>query len=364
MSTLFDSLTLGDIALKNRVLMAPLTRNRAHENGTPKAMAIEYYQQRAGAGLIITEATQISVMGKGYINTPGIYTDEHIAAWKQITDAVHNDGGKIFVQLWHVGRISHVSLMPAGEKPLAPSAIRADAQTVTEKGRVDVSEPRAMTIEEIASTVKDYSIAAKNAMKAGFDGVEIHAANGYLLDQFLQDSSNKRDDAYGGSINNRVRFLHEVVKAVIQEIGAGKTGFRLSPLGQFNDMGDRNPLALFSTVIDTLNTYNLAYLHLVEQFPGMETSEDEKEILAKLKAKWESNIIANGGFEGREDGENYIANNQADAIAYGRLYIANPDLAKRFEVGAKLNEPNPDTFYGGDEKGYTDYPTLTEQKAA
>jgi N-ethylmaleimide reductase len=364
MPTLFDSFEIGATTLQNRIIMAPLTRNRAHSDGTPKDMAVEYYRQRAGAGLIITEATQINPMGKGYIDTPGIHSDAQVEGWKKITDAVHEGGGKIFLQLWHVGRISHHSLLPQGvEKPFAPSAIKAEAQTFTGTQMEAVTEPKAMSLEEIKSTIADYKIAAENAKKAGFDGVEIHAANGYLIDQFLQDKTNQRDDTYGGSIENRARFLLEVTDVVTQVFDAGQLGFRLSPLGQFNDMGDSDPLAIFAYVTEQMNQKGLAYLHMMEQFPGMETSAEEREILSKIKANWKHAFIANGGYE-KATGQQALENGYADAIAYGRPFIANPDLVERFRQDAELNEPDQDTFYGGGEEGYTDYPTLEEQKRA
>ena len=362
-SILLEPVTLGALNLQNRVIMAPLTRNRAHEDGTPAQMAVEYYRQRAGAGMIITEATQISPLAKGYINTPGIYNDEHIAGWKPIVEAVHQAGGTIVCQLWHVGRISHVSLLPEGEQPLAPSAIRANAQTVTADGRTDVSEPRAMTLNDIQQTIADYAHAAKCAKLAGFDGVEIHAANGYLLDQFIQDGTNKRDDAYGGTIENRIRLLKEVVEAVVGVMGAGRVGIRLSPLGQYNDMADSDPEATFGAVIAMLNHYDLAYMHTVERFPGKESSKEELSLLERLAAQFTNGYIACGGF-GKPDGEAYIETEKADAIAYGRPFIANPDLPERFRQDAALNEPDPATFYGGDERGYTDYPTLDQQRNA
>lgn len=362
-TTLFSNGTMGDIEIKNRVFMAPLTRNRALPNGTPSDMAATYYAQRASGGLLISEATQINEMGKGYINTPGIHSDDQIAKWSEITKAVHEKGGKIFMQLWHVGRISHTSLLPDGQAPLAPSAIRAEAQTFTEAGPTDVSEPRAMSIDDIKSTIEDYRIAAQNAKKAGFDGVEVHAANGYLIDQFLQDGSNKRDDNYGGSIENRARFLIDVLKEVTDIWGAGRVGVRLSPTGTFNGMSDSDPKATFSHVINELNQFNLAYLHMVEKFPGIDSSDEDQKIMTDLRALWNGFYIANGNYD-RNSGTDVIASGYADAIAYGRPFIANPDLPQRLEQGAELNEPDQSTFYGGGAEGYIDYPTLNEQKAA
>ncbi len=354
-SPLFQSLTMGEVTVANRVLMAPLTRNRAHPDGTPAEMAIDYYRQRASAGLIITEATQIDPQGKGYLNTPGIHDDAHVAAWAKITDAVHGADGKIFLQLWHVGRISHTSLLPPGTVPVAPSAIPADAMTFTEEGFTKVSPPRALTRDEIQSVIGQYRAAAERAKAAGFDGVEIHAANGYLIDQFIRDRTNQRDDDYGGSVENRTRFLSEVTDAVSDILGAGRVGVRLSPLGTFSDMADSNPLETFSGVIDRLNGRGLSYLHMVETFPGEEQSSEDAVILEALRTRWQGPYIANGGFDG-DSGAARIAAGTADAIAYGRPFIANPDLPKRYREDLPLNEPQQDTFYGGDTHGYTDYP--------
>jgi len=263
MADLFSPVKLGGIALSNRIVMAPLTRNRAGEGGVPQEINVKYYEQRASAGLIITEATPISPMGHGYPLLPGIYTDAQIAGWKKVTDAVHAKGGKIVIQLWHVGRISHPSLLN-GETPVAPSAIKPAGKAFTFQGLVDYVEPRALDASELPGIVADYVQAAKNALQAGFDGVEIHSANGYLLDQFLRDGSNKRTDNYGGSIENRARLLMEVTKAVVSAIGADKVGLRLSPVNPFNDMKDSNPQAVFNYVTEQLNQFNLAYLHVVE----------------------------------------------------------------------------------------------------
>ncbi len=363
MSDLYKNGQIGSISVKNRIFMAPLTRNRADAQGIPSPMAAEYYAQRASGGLLITEATQISPMGKGYINTPGIHTQEQVQAWKKITKAVHDKGGKIIMQLWHVGRISHTSLLPDGQAPLAPSAIAAKSQTFTQDGPTDVSTPREITLAEIKSTINDYKIAAQNAKDAGFDGIEIHAANGYLIDQFLQDKSNKRTDDYGGSLENRVRFLNEVTKSVLTVWGAGHVGVRLSPTGTFNDMGDSNPLETFSAAINALNTYNLAYLHMVEKFPGIESGAEENNIIKTLRALWKGAYITNGDY-GRDAAEKAVDSGYADAVAFGRIYIANPDLAERLQTNAPLNEPDGSTFYGGGAEGYIDYPFLDASKAA
>lgn len=348
---------IGDLTLPNRVIYAPLTRNRAHPDGTPHALAVDYYRQRASAGLIFTEATQISAMGKGYLNTPGIHTPDHVAAWRAVTEAVHAAGGRIFVQLWHVGRISHVSLLPAGAQPVAPSAVRAQAQTFAETGFVDVSEPRALRTDEIPGLIDDYRVAARNAVAAGFDGVEVHSANGYLLDQFINPAVNNRDDAYGGSPENRARLTLDVTEAVADIVGAGRTGVRLSPTGKFNDMDTSRAEESFGPVIEGLNTLGLAYLHMVEKFPGMEQTDADAKVLDVMRGQWTGDYVANGDFDATS-GAAWIADNRAQAIAYGRVFLANPDLPERFRTGAALNEPDHDTFYGGDHRGYTDYPFL------
>src|SRR5271166_4451914 len=292
MTSLYDLIVLGGMKLTNRVFMAPLTRNRAQSNGVPGQWAATYYSQRASAGLIVTEATQISPMGKGYINTPGIHSQEQIDGWKPVVDAVHQSGGRIFLQLWHVGRISHSSLLPGNSSPVAPSAIRARAQTVVSTGFVDVSEPRALSLTEIQQTIEDYGRAASNAKAAGFDGVEIHAANGYLIDQFLRSKSNVRTDIYGGSAPNRVRFLNEVVEAVVNIWDRGRVGVRISPLGTFNDMGDANPEETFARVVDLLNRHRPGYLHVVEDTIPVDLKAD---FFGRLRTAWKGIYVANGG---------------------------------------------------------------------
>lgn len=356
-SIFFNPLRAGDLALPNRVLMAPLTRNRSEPDGTPKAMAETYYAQRASAGLIIAEATQISAMGKGYINTPGIHDQKHADAWARIVDAVHAGGGRIVLQLWHVGRISHVSLLPEGEQPVSASAVRANTKTFTENGFDDCSQPVALTADGIAQTLDDYAAAARFAKSAGFDGVEVHSANGYLLDQFLQDGVNKREDEYGGSIENRMRLLVEVLDRVSEVFDASRIGVRLSPLGQANDISDSDPETLFSAVIDMLSSRGFAYLHLIEEFYGADTTDEDRAMLKRLRARFEGVYFGNGGYDANNAAD-AISTGNADAIAFGRAFIANPDLPERFRRGAAMNEPNQETFYGGDETGYTDYPFL------
>lgn len=362
MSSLFNPVMMGSVELKNRVLMAPLTRNRAHDDtDIPHDLAIEYYSQRASAGLIIAEGTQISKLGKGYIKTPGIYSAEQVDKWKEITDAVHKQGGKIFLQLWHVGRISHTSVLPENEKPLAPSALRAEAQTFVNGKMVDVSEPREMTTDDIDELISQYKTAAINADKAGFDGVEIHAANGYLLNQFICDSSNHRTDNYGGSIGNRIRIVNQVIEAVLEVLEPGKVGIRLSPTGQFNDVNDSDPLKTYTAVINNLNHYKLAYVHIVERFPGVEVSNKDLHILKTLIAQWEGFYIANGDYNSIT-AQDAIESGRADAVAFGRQYIANPDLMERLKLGAALNTPDQNTFYGGGAEGYTDYPFMEDAR--
>lgn len=354
---LFKPLKLGAIELPNRVLMAPLTRNRSHADGTPKAMAATYYRQRASAGLIISEATQISAMGKGYKDTPGIYAPSHIEGWKPIVEAVHAAGGRIFCQLWHVGRISHVSLLPGNVQPVSSSAVRAETETFTENGFEDTSEPVALDSDGIARTLDDFANAARCAKEAGFDGVEVHSANGYLLDQFLQDGVNKREDEYGGPIENRLRLLGEVLDRVCDVFPVGRVGVRFSPLGQANDIGDSDPEATFTAAYRMANDRGLAYLHAVEQFYGQDSSEDDAALLKRLRGLFEGAYFGNGSYTADRARE-AIASSSADAITFGRSFIANPDLPERFRIGAELNEPDQDTFYGGGPEGYTDYAFL------
>ena len=352
---LFSLVKLGGIELKNRMVMAPLTRNRAGEGGVPHDLNVTYYAQRASAGLIITEATPISLMAHGYPALPGIYTKEQVAGWKKVVDAVHEKGGKIVLQLWHVGRISHPSLLN-GALPVAPSAIKPAGKAFTYQGLVDYVEPRALKVSELPTIVQDYVHATKCAIAAGFDGVEIHAANGYLLDQFLRDGSNTRTDNYGGSFENRARLLMEVTKAVVDVIDADKVGVRLSPANPFNDMRDSNPQALFEYVVQQLNGFNLAYLHVVEGGIAGGGTADAFDFVA-LRKVFKGAYMANLGYD-KARGNAAIASGFADCVAFGVPFIANPDLVARYKADAPLNEANSKTFYGGTEKGYTDYPTL------
>ncbi len=353
---LFSPVKLGSMQLSNRIVMAPLTRNRAGEQGVPQPLNVTYYEQRASAGLIVTEATPISAMAHGYPALPGIYTDAQVAGWKKITDAVHAKGGKIVIQLWHVGRISHPTLLPDGALPVAPSAIKPAGKAFTYQGLVDYVEPRALDANELSSIVADYVHATKSALAAGFDGVEIHAANGYLLDQFLRDGTNQRTDQYGGSFENRARFLLEVTKAVVDVAGSDKVGVRISPVNPFNDMKDSNPQALFNFVTESLNQFNLAYLHVVEGgiHGGGIADPFDFDALRKL---FKGPYMANLAYD-KARGNAVVASGHADVVAYGVPFIANPDLVERFRTDAPLNEADSSTFYGGTEKGYTDYPFI------
>lgn len=353
---LFSPIQIGKLNLKNRVIMAPLTRCRSVEENVPNDLMATYYAQRASAGLIISEATQISTQGIGYPCTPGIHTQAQVEGWKKVTKAVHDKDGVIFLQLWHVGRISH-SAYHGGALPVAPSAIKPSGEVYTFEGMKEYETPRALEIDEIKEIVKDYARAAKNAIEAGFDGVEIHGANGYLIDEFLRDGTNIREDAYGGNIENRSRFLFEVIEAVTAEIGEDKTGLRLSPSGTFNDMTDSDPQTHFTYVCEKLNDYGLAYLHIVDALEGDIRHGANVVELSTLRDAYKGVLITCGGYD-KQRGNTVIEDHQADAVAYGTLFISNPDLPERFKINADLNEPDTNTFYTQDEKGYTDYPTL------
>jgi N-ethylmaleimide reductase len=340
--------------------MAPLTRNRSTHQ-LPNELSVEYYAQRAdpetGAGLIVTEATQITPMGQGYLDTPGMHSPEQVAAWRRVTDAVHARGGRIVVQLWHVGRISHVSLLPDGQPPVSSTARAAKGKTYTAKGFEDVSAPRALRADELPGIVEAYRHSARLAMQAGFDGVEVHGANGYLLEQFLRDSINDRDDNYGGSIENRTRLLLEVMQAVSAEIGAGRTGLRLSPVTPANDAGqDSNAQALFNHAVERLAPLNLAFLHVVEGATGGPRDIAPFDYAA-LRSRFPGAWMVNNGYS-REMALQAVASGEADLVAFGKLFIANPDLGRRLRENAPLAVPDNTTFYGGGAKGYTDYPTL------
>ncbi|MBR0567093.1 alkene reductase [Azoarcus sp. L1K30] len=369
MTTLFDPLVSGDLSLANRIAMAPLTRNRS-PRAVPTELTAAYYAQRASAGLLITEATAISHQGQGYAHVPGLYAPEQIAGWRKVTDAVHAAGGKIVVQMWHVGRISHTSLQPGGGAPVAPSAITAKAKTyiINPDGSgsfVPTSAPRALDIGELPGIVEDYRRAARAAIEAGFDGVEVHAANGYLIDQFLRSGSNHRTDAYGGSIENRARLLVEVMEAIVAEIGAGRTGIRISPVTPANDAADPAPAPLFKHVVEQLARWPLAYVHVIEGATGGARDfqqGDEPFDYAALKAAYtqaggRAAWMVNNGYD-RELAAAAVAEGRADLVAFGKAFISNPDLVRRLRENAPLNEWDSTTFYGGTEKGYLDYPAL------
>ncbi|MBZ9779201.1 alkene reductase [Psychroflexus sp. CAK8W] len=361
---LLKPIKMGDMELKNRVIMAPMTRNRANnKHNAPTDLHAEYYKQRASAGLIISEGAQISYQARGYINTAGIHLPEQIEGWKKVTDAVHEEDGKIFVQLWHVGRISHPDFHN-GEKPVAPSAINANAQCFTEEGFKDTVEPRAMTTEEVKQTVQDFKRAAKNAVDAGFDGIEIHSSNGYLLHQFFNKSSNHRTDEYGGSIENRARILFEILNAVKVFMPENKIGLRLNPSldGIFGMEADEETIPTFEYIVKKLNEYDLAYLHLSEPFNDV----SEKDYLVSNIAEhfrplYKGNLMINAGFD-QDSGNKVIEESHADMVAFGKLFISNPDLPVRFEKNAEMQDWDQDTFYAIGKEGYTDYPKLEEQK--
>ncbi len=363
MTTLFDPVRIGDIALANRIVMAPLTRNRAAPGQVPSRLAVEYYRQRASAGLIVSEGTQVCPEGQGYLDTPGIYNDAQVAGWKQVTQAVHAEGGRIVAQLWHVGRVSHVSLQPDGQAPVSSTARRADTKTFTKDGFVPVSVPRALRTDEIPAVVRHYRDGARRAMDAGFDGVEVHGANGYLVEQFLRDSINDRTDAYGGSIANRARFLLEVMQAVAAEIGGGRTGLRLSPVTPANDAGqDSAPQALYEFALAELAPLGLAFVEVVEgQTAGARDFAPFD--YASLRRKFAGAWIVNNGYR-RQMALDAIAAGAADLVSFGRPFVANPDLVRRLRENAPLSDPDKNTLYGGGAKGYTDYPTLDQYAPA
>ena len=356
---LFSAVKIGAINAANRIVMAPLTRNRATTGNVPQAMNVEYYRQRATAGLIITEASQVSPQGVGYPATPGIHSAEQVAGWKKVTDAVHKEGGKIVLQLWHVGRISHPSLQPNFNIPVAPSAIKPEGEAITYEGMQAFVEPQSLTREGITAILEQYKVATENARAAGFDGVEVHAANGYLIDQFLRDGSNQRTDEYGGSFENRYRFLGEVLGTVVYAWDAQHVGVRLSPENEFNSISDSNPQAMFDYVTEQLGKIGLAYLHVVE---GNMVDGSKKLDYSKFKQNFAGHYMANFAYDFNKAAQ-AITNKTADSVAFGALYIANPDLVERFKTAAELNKPDPDTFYGGDETGYTDYPFLEKEAA-
>lgn len=359
MATLFDPVRVGEIDLANRVVMAPLTRNRAAAGQVPSELAVEYYRQRAGAGLIISEATQVCPEGQGYLDTPGIHSAEQVAGWRRVTDAVHAVGGRIVAQLWHVGRISHVSLQPGGKAPVSSTARRAETKTLTAEGWEPVSAPRALRTEEIAAVVASYRHAARCAIHAGFDGVEVHGANGYLIEQFLRDSINDRTDAYGGSIENRVRLLVEVMRTIVEQIGGGRTGLRLSPVTPANDAGqDSDPQALYEHAVAQLAPLKLAFLEVVEGATGGARDFAPFDYAA-LRRRFDGAWMVNNGYQ-RNTAIEAVASGAADLVSFGRPFIGNPDLVRRLREDAPVAAFDKKALYGGGAKGYTDYPTLDE----
>ena len=363
MTTLFDPIRIGDLDLANRIVMAPLTRNRAASGQVPSDLAVEYYRQRASAGLIITEASQISPEGQGYLDTPGIFNTNQVAGWRRVTDAVHAQGSHIVVQLWHVGRISHVSLQPNSAAPVSSTARRAETKTFTRDGFVPVSMPRALTTAEIPAVVANYRNAAQRAMQAGFDGVEVHGANGYLIEQFLRDSINDRVDEYGGAIANRVRLLVEVMQAVAGAIGGSRTGLRLSPVTPSNDAGqDSDPQALFEYAVAQLAPLGLAFIEVVEGATAGARDFASFDYSA-LRDRFDGAWIVNNGYQ-RKMAMDAVASGGADLVSFGRPFISNPDLVRRLRENAPLAPLDPGTLYGGGAKGYIDYPTLDELAVA
>jgi N-ethylmaleimide reductase len=354
---LFSPFQLGPLSLPNRTVMAPMTRNRAGPGNVPGPLNATYYAQRASAGLIVSEATQVSPQGLGYPGTPGIHSAEQVAGWRLVTDAVHRAGGRIFLQLWHVGRISHPSLQPGGALPVAPSAIAPSGQAWTLDGMKPYVTPHALEAAEIAEIVEDFRRGARNARQAAFDGVELHGANGYLVDQFLRDGANRRSDGYGGSAQNRTRFLVEVTEAIVGEWGGARVGVRLSPTNPFNDMADSNPAATFAAAAGALERFGLAYLHIVEPAAGDPVTAGEVPDLKFFRKIWRGALIGNKGYD-LARANAVIRGGTADLVSFATLFLANPDLPERFRRGGPFNPPERKTFYGGSAAGYTDYPPL------
>jgi N-ethylmaleimide reductase len=358
---LFKPAAMGELTLANRMIMAPMTRGRAGEQRTATALMADYYAQRAGAGLIVTEGTAISEQGYGWIGSPGIYTQAHALGWKKVTDAVHQRGGRIFLQLWHTGRVSHPDFL--GEKlPIGPSAVMAYGNVHTPLGKKPYVIPRQMTQQEISGTVRDYVRATQLAREAGFDGVEIHAAYGYLIDQFIRDGSNLRTDKYGGSVPNRLRFLLEVTEAVARAWSAGRVGVRLSPTSDINSMSDGDPARTFVEATKELSRFGLAYLHVVESVRHDQSRPATMRIAPQMRAIFKGSFILNGSYDAAT-GAAALDAGESDLIAFGRPFLANPDLVERFHQGAPLNSPDPATFYTAGSAGYTDYPALNSSSS-
>ncbi|WP_105968077.1 alkene reductase [Streptomyces geranii] len=351
LNALWNPATVGEIALPHRLAMAPLTRNRATPDGVPTELNAEYYAQRASHALIITEGTQPSADGQGYPVTPGIYTDEHIAGWRKVTDAVHKADGRIVIQLMHAGRIAHPDSTPHHRQPVAPSAIKPAGETFTPTGLQEMPVPRALSTEEVSATVEDFRRAAAAAIEAGADGVEIHGANGYLVHQFLSTNTNQRTDVYGGSVENRIRFAVEVATAVADEIGASRTGIRISPANLFNDIAESDTHELYPALVNALAPLNLAYLHIAHG--------GDEDLLHTLRKLWPTTLVLNRAGADITDRAKDVEDGVADVVTVGTLALANPDLVARLRTGAPLNNPDPATFYGGGAAGYTDYPTYS-----
>jgi len=351
MSQLFTSLQIGRTTVRNRLVMAPMTRSRSDDEGVPSDLVAHYYGQRASAGLIITEGVFPTSMGKGYVRTPGIETSAQVAAWQGVVEAVHAKGGRIFMQLMHCGRISHPSLI-SGETPVAPSAIKPAGQAWTPIGQVDYVTPRALSLVEIAEVTRSYALAARRAIDAGFDGVELHAASGYLPEQFLSSNTNQRQDLYGGSVQNRSRFILEVLDAMVEEVGAGRVGIKIAPEMNFNDINDAAPVDTYTYLVDQLRGFDLAYLHVAQFRPGIDYH-------SLLRPHFNGPYLAGGGLDKRR-AETLLAERLADAAVFGGAFLANPDLPERLRLGAALNTPDKSTFYSEGAKGYVDYPYLNE----
>jgi N-ethylmaleimide reductase len=354
-SKLFSPFRLGELELKNRMVMAPMTRSRALEGNVPNPLATTYYVQRASAGLLITEATQVSPQGVGYIRTPGMHSPEQVRGWRKLVDSVHQAGGVIYAQLWHVGRISHPEFH-GGALPVAPSALAAEGTVFTSKGMTPMVTPRALATSELPDLVEQFRLAAQNAKEAGFDGIELHGANGYLLDQFLRESSNQRTDAYGGSIENRARLPLEITEAVAGVWGAGRVGYRIAPFFSMFSMSDSRPVETFTYFAQKLSQLGLGYLHVAEPLPRDPTGAPTR-LSPSLREVFKGAFIVNGGYDAHT-GEQAVASGQTDLVAYGVPFLANPDLPERYKRGGPFNTPDRNTFYAGEEKGYTDYPAL------
>lgn len=360
MSILFEPTQIGRYTVRNRIFMAPMSRYRALSGGINPSSTAKYYSQRASAGLIVAESTMINDWSGG-INSPGIYSHEQVVSWKKTTEAVHEQGGLIFLQLWHAGRAAHKSLLPKDREVVSPSAVPSLQEVLTENGMTNPTPPRELTLEEIAELRADFAQASRNALEAGFDGVEIHAAGGFLIDTFLQETTNQRSDRYGGSPHNRFRFLKEVTEDAIEILGADRVGVKLSPTSQYNSMGIGDVLQTFKYVISKLNNYGLAFLEVNEEMPFTELSAQHRAILDELRSQWTGPYIGNGNYTA-SSGAIRVSQNKATAISYGRFFLANPDLPERFRGNTELNDLDVNTFYGGDHRGYTDYPFLSKQQ--